>query len=138
MLRTQPMRRTPFKRGKPERLALPVVPKQTGKMRVSKGPERDKAHLAKVREELCIVPWQAWGEGSSCIEAHHVRCIAPRSIGKRVSDYLTVPLCREHHARLHGMKEETFWLLVGKDPREWIRRFSDEGRAALAEIEGSR
>jgi hypothetical protein len=39
-------RKTPLrKRGKPkpERLALPVIPKATGRMKIVKGPERDKA-----------------------------------------------------------------------------------------------
>lgn len=135
LARKTPMRRTPFKRGKPkpERLALPVIPKAAGRMKIIKGPERDKAHLAKVRADTCMVPWWTFG-GCQPVEAHHVRCIAPRMMGKRVSDYLAVPLCRTHHAMLHSMNEQEFWDFIGRDPRQWIRSFSPEGARALEEV----
>ena len=134
LARKTPMRRTPFKRGKPkpERLLLPVVPKTTGKMRVRKGPARSPAHLARVRQEPCLVPWMTFS-GCQPVEAHHVRYLRPM-LGKRVSDFLVAPLCRTHHAMLHAMGEANFWRFVGVDPREWIRSFSTEGARALEEV----
>ena len=136
LARKTPLRRTPFKRGKPkpERLALPVVPKATGRMRVAKGPARDGAHLRRVAGCTCLVC------GDFPVQVHHVRCIGPRALGKRVSDHLTTPLCPWHHqldsiASAHGqIGEAAFWELYGIDPRDFIRSFSPEGARALEEV----
>lgn len=134
-MKRSPLRRTPFRRGKtkPERLALPVVPKQLGRMKVAKGPARSPSHLARVRQEPCLVPWMTFS-GCQPVEAHHVRCIGPRTMGKRVSDFIVVPICRAHHQILHSMNEESFWRFVGIDPRDFIRSFSTEGARALEEM----
>lgn len=99
---------------------------------VRKGPARDNAHLEKVREWGCIV---CMAHGPS--EAHHVR-IGLRTMGKRVSDYLTVPLCRAHHTKLHTMNEGDFWIVCNIRPRDWISRFSLKGAAEIAAIEANR
>ena len=57
--------------------------------------KRNKAHLAFVAAQPCIVC------GRSPCDAHHLKFIQPRSLGRKVSDEFTVPLCRDHHQRLH-------------------------------------
>jgi len=106
-----------------------------------KGPARDPEHLAKVREHLCLVASYSdlWVACMGPIEAHHVRSISPRSMGRRISDYLTAPLCRGHHTQFycsaHGKEgEEAFWVYYKIDPRVFIRTFSEEGRQAIAEL----
>ena len=99
--------------------------------RVKKGPARDPKHLFKVRLSPCLV-CIGWGDIPN--EAHHVRCIAPRTMGKRVSDYLTVSLCKRHHAKLHTMNEADFWIVCNVRPAEEIAQFSEEGRQAIAEL----
>lgn len=104
--------------------------------RVSKGPARDAKHLERIRSCPCLVCGATrnqaiWGG----IQAHHVRCIGPRTMGKRVSDYITTPLCNYCHARLHEHDEASWWASRCIDPRAFIRSFSPEGRAALDELE---
>ncbi len=104
-----------------------MILKTRSRSKVSKGPARDARHLARVRLERCLfcdcdgIPRQA----------HHVRCIAYRSMGKRVSDYLAVPLCSPCHRMLHEGKEEHFWRGAWTAPGPWIARFSPEGAAEL-------
>jgi hypothetical protein len=121
---------------------IPMLPKAKKRRdsgtrsRVSKGPVRDPKHLARVRQEPCLCPWK--GTGDINIQAHHVRCIGRRTLGKRVSDYLAVPLCSTHHRQLHKGKEEAFWAAIGVDPAAWIAAFSEEGRAAIAGLREGR
>ena len=42
-------------------------------------------------------------------DAHHLRFAQPRSLGRKVSDEFTVPLCREHHQQLHRHGNEAAW-----------------------------
>ncbi len=114
--------------------------KRLGKSAVSKGPARDPEHLARVRAEGCLVckgiGMLTWARKEAS-EAHHVRCIGPRTMGVRVSDYLTVPLCKHHHTRLHEGSEAKFWreyLYHPLDPAAWISNFSPEGKAAIAAL----
>ena len=79
-------------------------------------PAKNKKHLNLVREEGCLIC-------QAPAVAHHSRCIGPRTLGRRVSDYWTVPLCPGHHNELHSMKEETWWDLQGIDPLLWVRQF---------------
>lgn len=64
-------------------------------------PARDKGHLAFVRERGCVICGRP-------AQAHHLR-VGLRTMGRRVSDYLTLPLCEEHHTELHSGREEDFW-----------------------------
>lgn len=105
---------------------------------VSKGPARDPAHLAKVRAWGCLVCVSQRGSYGMPVEAHHVRCIGPRTLGKRVSDYLSVPLCPYHHVKLHAGDEQQYWESKQINPCDFIRSFSEEGRAALAALEESK
>jgi hypothetical protein len=64
---------------------------------------RNKAHLAFVAAQLCLVC-----QRSPC-DAHHLKFAQPRSLGRKVSDEFTVPLCREHHHELHRHGNEMAW-----------------------------
>jgi len=64
---------------------------------------RNKVHLAFVAAQPCLVcqrsPW----------DAHHLKFAQPRTLGRKVSDEFTVPLCREHHRDLHRHGNEVAW-----------------------------
>jgi hypothetical protein len=64
---------------------------------------RNKAHLAFVSSQPCVVC-----QRSPC-DAHHLKFAQPRSLGRKVSDEFTVPLCREHHQELHRHGNERAW-----------------------------
>ena len=96
-----------------------------------KGPSRDKAHLDFIRSLSCAV-CQRGGT-----QAHHVRSIGPRTMGKRVSDYLTIALCPTHHATLHSMNESDFWTSCRLSPARWIAAVSHDGAAAIAALNGA-
>src|SRR3954447_7744965 len=65
--------------------------------------KRNKAHLAFVAAQPCLVC-----QRTPC-DAHHLRFAQARSLGRKVSDEFTVPLCREHHQALHRHGNELAW-----------------------------
>jgi hypothetical protein len=65
--------------------------------------KRSKAHLAFIRAQPCLVCKQ----GPS--DAHHLKFAQPRTLGRKVSDEFTVPLCRSHHQALHRHGNEKAW-----------------------------
>ena len=67
------------------------------------GRKRNKAHLAFVATQACLIC-----KRSPC-DAHHLKFAQPRSLGRKVSDEFTVPLCREHHRELHRHGNEVAW-----------------------------
>jgi len=72
---------------------------------------RSKAHLAFVASQPCLVC-----QSGAC-DAHHLKMAQLRSLGRKVSDEFTVPLCRKHHRELHRHgSERTFWQNQGIDP----------------------
>lgn len=64
---------------------------------------RNKAHLAFVGAQPCLVCRR-----SPC-DAHHLKFVQPRALGRKVSDEFTVPLCRDHHLDLHRCGNEIAW-----------------------------
>ncbi len=64
---------------------------------------RNKAHLTFVAAQPCLVC-----QRSPC-DAHHLKFAQPRTLGRKVSDEFTVPLCREHHQDLHRQGNEIAW-----------------------------
>jgi hypothetical protein len=64
---------------------------------------RNKAHLAFVGAQPCLIC-----QRSPC-DAHHLKFAQPRSLGRKVSDEFTVPLCRDHHNELHRHGNEMAW-----------------------------
>ena len=72
---------------------------------------RDKEHCKFVAVQPCVVC------GRTPAEAHHLRFVQPRAIGRKVSDEFTVPLCRLHHRELHRYGDEaSWWAGVSIDP----------------------
>jgi ERF superfamily protein len=65
--------------------------------------KRSKAHLLFVRDQPCLVCQQ-----TPC-DAHHLKFAQPRTLGRKVSDEFTVPLCRAHHQELHRHGNERAW-----------------------------
>jgi hypothetical protein len=64
---------------------------------------RSKAHLGFVAAQPCLICRR-----SPC-DAHHLKFAQPRSLGLKVSDEFTVPLCRDHHHELHRHGNERAW-----------------------------
>ena len=71
---------------------------------------RDKTHLKFVASQPCLVC------GRSPADAHHLRFMQSRAMGRKVSDEFTVPLCRTHHRDNHSFGDEVAW---------WERRAID-------------
>jgi hypothetical protein len=65
--------------------------------------KRSKAHLLFVRAQPCLICQQ-----TPC-DAHHLKLAQPRTLGRKVSDEFTVPLCRAHHQELHRHGNERAW-----------------------------
>jgi hypothetical protein len=56
---------------------------------------RNKVHLAFVAAQPCLICGRSPGDG------HHLKFAQPNTLGRKVSDEFTVPLCRDHHHALH-------------------------------------
>jgi hypothetical protein len=63
---------------------------------------RHKVHLAFVAAQPCLICQRSPGD------AHHMKFAQPNTLGRKVSDEFTVPLCRHHHA-LHRHGNEISW-----------------------------
>jgi ERF superfamily len=93
------------------------------------GRKRNKAHLAFVAARACLIC-----KRSPC-DAHHLKFAQPRSLGRKVSDEFTVPLCREHHQQLHRHgNEAAWWANVQIVPTEVAKRLWD---ASLLQVHRS-
>jgi hypothetical protein len=87
---------------------------------------RDKDHLRSICKQPCTVC------GRTPCEAHHLRFAQPRSLGRRVSDEFTVPLCRLHHRELHQVGNElSWWKERNIDPLPIALRFWQLTRGIL-------
>ena len=79
---------------------------------------RSKAHLTLVASQPCLLC-----QRGPC-DAHHLKMAQPRSLGRKVSDEFTVPLCRRHHRELHRHgNERAWWQNQGIDPLPVAARF---------------
>jgi hypothetical protein len=65
--------------------------------------KRSKAHLAFVSPRPCLICQRL-----PC-DAHHLKFAQPQAMGRKVSDEFTVPVCREHHDKLHRHGNEAGW-----------------------------
>lgn len=129
MKRTSSLKRSPFKRGsKKKRRPKPLIAKADTRSRVSKGPARDEKHLALVRQWGCVICVAHRGSFGAT-EAHHPRELFSRTGGKRISDYLAVPLCWKHHSdqspgdSVHKINRAIWWSRMGFNPMEWLKNF---------------
>ncbi len=72
---------------------------------------RDRDHVKFVAKHPCLIC------GRQPSDAHHLRFMQSRALGKRASDEFTVPLCRGHHRELHHCGDEAgWWKKLGINP----------------------
>ena len=98
--------RAPYK---PDRLA--AKPKSRRNRTIDKSvlakPEprriRDRDHVRSVAQHPCLIC------GRRPADAHHLRFVQSKALGRKVSDEFTVPLCRGHHRELHRCGDEAAW-----------------------------
>lgn len=76
---------------------------------------RDEAHRRYVASLPCLICARLPSQ------AHHLRFAQPRSLGSKVSDEWTVPLCSTHHRALHDVGNEELW---------WVEQRIDAKREA--------
>jgi hypothetical protein len=89
---------------------------------------RNRDHLRFVTQQPCLLC------GRKPSDAHHIRFVQPRALGRKTSDEFAVPLCRLHHRAVHRAGDEkAWWKQAGIDPikvarKLWKRTRIDEGR----------
>jgi hypothetical protein len=72
---------------------------------------RDREHVKSVAKQPCLVC------GRHPADAHHIRFAQSPTLGRKVSDEFTVPLCRGHHREVHRSGDEAgWWERLGIDP----------------------
>ena len=64
---------------------------------------RDRDHVRSVAQHPCLIC------GRRPADAHHLRFVQSKALGRKVSDEFTVPLCRGHHRELHRCGDEAAW-----------------------------
>src|SRR5262249_15919685 len=85
----------------------------------------EKADRALVASQPCLVC------GKRPVDPHHIRFAQKQSLGRRVSDEFTIPLCRSHHRALHRSGSEyLWWENVGIDPLKAARKLWKKTRAS--------
>jgi hypothetical protein len=71
---------------------------------------RDAEHVRYVTQQSCLIC------GRRPSDAHHLRFVQSRALGRKASDEFTVPLCRGHHREVHCSDEAAWWEKAGIDP----------------------
>ena len=70
-------------------------------------------------------------------DAHHLRHVQPRALGRKASDEFAVPLCRPQHRAVHRVGDERArWQTAGVDALKaarklWKHTRVNEGRIRL-------
>jgi hypothetical protein len=78
---------------------------------------RNREHLRYVAQQACLIC------GRKQSDAHHLRYLQPRALGRKASDEFTVPLCRTHHRAVHRAgDEQAWWTAAGLDPVKVARQ----------------
>jgi hypothetical protein len=91
---------------------------------------RNREHLRFVAQQACLMC------GRKPSDAHHLRYMQPRALGRKASDEFVVPLCRVHHRAVHRVGDErAWWKQTGIDPLKvarqlWKHTRVNEGRIA--------
>jgi hypothetical protein len=89
---------------------------------------RNKEHLRYVTSLPCLFCTRKPSD------AHHLRFVQPRALGRKVSDEFAVPLCRTHHRAAHRAKDEqAWWRSIGIDPVKIARKLWRGSRAAKSQ-----
>jgi hypothetical protein len=89
---------------------------------------RDRDHIRHVMDQACLIC------GRQPSDAHHLRFAQSRSLGRKVSDEFTVPLCRAHHREVHRCgNERSWWQCAGVDPLTAARALWLETHPVLVE-----
>ena len=84
---------------------------------------RDKNHLRFVAGMPCVIC------ARTPSDAHHLRFVQPRAMGRKTSDEFTVPLCRTHHRDNHRFGDEPgWWAKSGIDPLQVAGKLWQQGR----------
>jgi hypothetical protein len=84
---------------------------------------RNREHLRYVAQQACLVC------GRKQSDAHHLRYMQPRALGRKVSDEFAVPLCRSHHRTVHrAANEQAWWKAAGIDPVKVSRQLWQQTR----------
>jgi hypothetical protein len=89
---------------------------------------RNRDHLRFVMQQPCLLC------GRKPSDAHHIRFVQPRALGRKASDEFAIPLCRSHHRAVHRAGDEkAWWQQAGIDPikvarKLWKHTRIDEGR----------
>jgi hypothetical protein len=85
---------------------------------------RDKEHLRYVTLQPCLLC------ARKPSDAHHLRFVQPRALGRKASDEFAVPLCRIHHRAAHRASDErTWWKAAGIDPLKVARKLWEDTHA---------
>lgn len=106
-------------RKKPWERPEPLVAKPSTRRLDDKGPARSAGWLARIRSLPCLCCPN--GRQQHPTRAHHPKGLFPRTMGRRVSDLLCMPLCDGHHTlwsqALHQTGDEAkWWRAQGVDP----------------------
>jgi len=64
---------------------------------------RDRDHVKHVARQPCLIC------GRRPCDTHHLRFAQSPTLGRKVSDEFTVPLCRGHHREVHRCSNEAAW-----------------------------
>jgi hypothetical protein len=84
---------------------------------------RNREHLRYVAQQACLVC------GRKQSDAHHLRYLQPRALGRKASDEFAVPLCRSHHRAVHRAgDEQAWWKAAGIDPVKVARQLWQQTR----------
>jgi hypothetical protein len=84
---------------------------------------RNKEHLRFVTQQPCLLC------ARKPSDAHHLRFLQPRALGRKASDEFAVPLCRIHHRAAHRAGDErAWWKAAGIDPVKTARKLWKETR----------
>ena len=90
---------------------------------------RNKDHRRFVTQHPCLLC------GCAPSDAHHIRFVQPRALGRKAGDEFTVPLCRSHHRSVHRAgDEQAWWQTTGIDPLKVARKLWKHTRRDVGRI----